>query len=267
MPGKRVVILGSGDIGLIMARRMTFSGAEVLACVEIMPYSSGLRRNIVQCLDDYGIPLLFNHTVVDVHGRERLTGVTIAEVDAAKNPIPGTERELACDTLLLSVGLIPENELSAMAGVALSPATNGPVVDETLATSVPGVFSCGNVLHVHDLVDFVSAEAARAGAMAARFLRGEGPDGARMPVIAGNGVSALVPETLSEKPQMDVTFLFRPRAVYRNARITVTRGGEQLAAKRARILAPGEMAEITVKQEAFAQGEGALTVAIEEVGA
>ena len=231
MPGKRVVILGSGDIGLIMARRMTFSGAEVLACVEIMPYSSGLRRNIVQCLDDYGIPLLFNHTVVDVHGRERLTGVTIAEVDAAKNPIPGTERELACDTLLLSVGLIPENELSAMAGVALSPATNGPVVDETLATSVPGVFSCGNVLHVHDLVDFVSAEAARAGAMAARFLRGEGPDGARMPVIAGNGVSALVPETLSEKPQMDVTFLFRPRAVYRNARITVTRGGEQLAAK------------------------------------
>lgn len=267
MPGKRVVILGSGDIGLIMARRMTFSGAEVLACVEIMPYSSGLRRNIVQCLDDYGIPLLFNHTVVDVHGRERLTGVTIAEVDAAKNPIPGTERELACDTLLLSVGLIPENELSAMAGVVLSPATNGPVVDETLATSVPGVFSCGNVLHVHDLVDFVSAEAARAGAMAARFLRGEGPDGARMPVIAGNGVSALVPETLSEKPQMDVTFLFRPRAVYRNARITVTRGGEQLAAKRARILAPGEMAEITVKQEAFAQGEGALTVAIEEVGA
>lgn len=267
MPGKRVVILGSGDIGLIMARRMTFSGAEVLACVEIMPYSSGLRRNIVQCLDDYGIPLLFNHTVVDVHGRERLTGVTIAEVDAAKNPIPGTERELACDTLLLSVGLIPENELSAMAGVALSPATNGPVVDETLATSVPGVFSCGNVLHVHDLVDFVSAEAARAGAMAARFLRGEGPDGARMPVVAGNGVSALVPETLSEKPQMDVTFLFRPRAVYRNARITVTRGGELLAAKRARILAPGEMAEITVKQEAFAQGEGALTVAIEEVGA
>lgn len=267
MPGKRVVILGSGDIGLIMARRMTFSGAEVLACVEIMPYSSGLRRNIVQCLDDYGIPLLFNHTVVDVHGRERLTGVMIAEVDAAKNPIPGTERELACDTLLLSVGLIPENELSAMAGVALSPATNGPVVDETLATSVPGVFSCGNVLHVHDLVDFVSAEAARAGAMAARFLRGEGPDGARMPVVAGNGVSALVPETLSEKPQMDVTFLFRPRAVYRNARITVTRGGELLAAKRARILAPGEMAEITVKQEAFAQGEGALTVAIEEVGA
>ena len=246
MPGKRVVILGSGDIGLIMARRMTFSGAKVLACVELMPYSSGLKRNIVQCLDDYGIPLLFNHTVV---------------------AIPGTEREIACDTLLLSVGLIPENELSAMAGVALSPATGGPVVDETLATNVPGVFSCGNVLHVHDLVDFVSAEAARAGEMAARFLSGERAAGERIPLIAGNGVSALVPEVLSERPEADVTFMFRPRAVYRNARIAVFRGGKQLAVKRARILAPGEMAEITVKQNAFCESEGELTVSVEEVGA
>ena len=267
MPGKRVVILGSGDIGLIMARRMTFSGAKVLACVELMPYSSGLKRNIVQCLDDYGIPLLFNHTVVDIHGRERLTGVTIAEVDGKKQPIPGTEREIACDTLLLSVGLIPENELSAMAGVALSPATGGPVVDETLATNVPGVFSCGNVLHVHDLVDFVSAEAARAGEMAARFLSGERAAGERIPLIAGNGVSALVPEVLSERPEADVTFMFRPRAVYRNARIAVFRGGKQLAVKRARILAPGEMAEITVKQDAFCESEGELTVSVEEVGA
>ena len=267
MPGKRVVILGSGDIGLIMARRMTFSGAKVLACVELMPYSSGLKRNIVQCLDDYGIPLLFNHTVVDIHGRERLTGVTIAEVDGKKQPIPGTEREIACDTLLLSVGLIPENELSAMAGVALSPATGGPVVDETLATNVPGVFSCGNVLHVHDLVDFVSAEAARAGEMAARFLSGERAAGERIPLIAGNGVSALVPEVLSERPEADVTFMFRPRAVYRNARIAVFRGGKQLAVKRARILAPGEMAEITVKQNAFCESEGELTVSVEEVGA
>ena len=249
MPGKRVVILGSGDIGLIMARRMTFSGAKV------------------QCLDDYGIPLLFNHTVVDIHGRERLTGVTIAEVDGKKQPIPGTEREIACDTLLLSVGLIPENELSAMAGVALSPATGGPVVDETLATNVPGVFSCGNVLHVHDLVDFVSAEAARAGEMAARFLSGERAAGERIPLIAGNGVSALVPEVLSERPEADVTFMFRPRAVYRNARIAVFRGGKQLAVKRARILAPGEMAEITVKQNAFCESEGELTVSVEEVGA
>ena len=267
MPGKRVVILGSGDIGLIMARRMTFSGAKVLACVELMPYSSGLKRNIVQCLDDYGIPLLFNHTVVDIHGRERLTGVTIAEVDGRKQPIPGTEREIACDTLLLSVGLIPENELSAMAGVALSPATGGPVVDETLATNVPGVFSCGNVLHVHDLVDFVSAEAVRAGEMAARFLSGERAAGERIPLIAGNGVSALVPEVLSERPEADVTFMFRPRAVYRNARIAVFRGGKQLAVKRARILAPGEMAEITVKQDAFCESEGELTVSVEEVGA
>ena len=267
MPGKRVVILGSGDIGLIMARRMTFSGAKVLACVELMPYSSGLKRNIVQCLDDYGIPLLFSHTVVDVHGRERLTGVTIAEVDAAKNPIPGTEQRIDCDTLLLSVGLIPENELSAMAGVAISPATNGAVVDETLATNVPGIFSCGNVLHVHDLVDFVSAEAARAGASAARFLSGESAGGARMPVLAGNGVSALVPEVLSERPEADVTFMFRPRAVYQNARIVVSRGGETLASKRARILAPGEMAEITVKKEALAEQQGELTVSIEEVGA
>ena len=267
MPGKRVVILGSGDIGLIMARRMTFSGAKVLACVELMPYSSGLKRNIVQCLDDYGIPLLFSHTVVDVHGRERLTGVTIAEVDAAKNPIPGTEQRIDCDTLLLSVGLIPENELSAMAGVAISPATNGAVVDETLATNVPGIFSCGNVLHVHDLVDFVSAEAARAGVSAARFLSGESAGGARMPVLAGNGVSALVPEVLSERPEADVTFMFRPRAVYQNARIVVSRGGETLASKRARILAPGEMAEITVKKEALAEQQGELTVSIEEVGA
>ena len=267
MPGKRVVILGSGDIGHIMARRMTFSGAKVLACVELMPYSSGLKRNIVQCLDDYGIPLLFSHTVVDVHGRERLTGVTIAEVDAAKNPIPGTEQRIDCDTLLLSVGLIPENELSAMAGVAISPATNGAIVDETLATNVPGIFSCGNVLHVHDLVDFVSAEAARAGVSAARFLSGESAGGARMPVLAGNGVSALVPEVLSERPEADVTFMFRPRAVYQNARIVVSRGGETLASKRARILAPGEMAEITVKKEACAEQQGELTVSIEEVGA
>ena len=154
-----------------------------------------------------------------------------------------------------------------MAGVALSPATGGPVVDETLATNVPGIFSCGNVLHVHDLVDFVSAEAARAGEMAARFLSGEKTAGERIPLIAGNGVSALVPEVLSKRPEADVTFMFRPRAVYRNARIAGFRGGKQLAVKRARILAPGEMAEITVKQDAFCESEGELTVSVEEVGA
>ena len=263
MPGSRVVILGSGDIGLIMARRMTFSGAKVLACVEIMPYSSGLKRNIVQCLDDYDIPLLFEHTVVDIHGKERLEGVTIAKVDANKNPIPGTEQLIPCDTLLLSVGLIPENELSVMAGVEIAPATSGAVVDEALATSVPGVFACGNVLHVHDLVDFVSAEAARAGESAARYLQGEAKERGSIPVAMGKGVSALVPQVISGAA-VDVTFMFRPREVYQNVRIVVSRGENVLAEKRARILAPGEMAEITVKADALMQGEGALTVSVEE---
>ncbi len=170
MPGKKVVILGSGDIGLIMARRMTFEGCEVKACVELMPYSSGLKRNIVQCLDDYNIPLLLNHTVVDISGRDRLEGVTIAEVDENRKPIKGTEQYIECDTLLLSVGLIPENELSVGAGVEMGRSTQGPVVDETLHTNVEGIFAAGNVLHVHDLVDFVSEEAARAGRCAADFV-------------------------------------------------------------------------------------------------
>ena len=170
LPGREVVILGSGDIGLIMARRMTLEGAHVQAVAELMPYSGGLKRNIVQCLDDFGIPLLLSHTVVDIQGRERVSGVTLAQVDANRRPIPGTEKRYDCDTLLLSVGLVPENELSRGAGVDLSPVTNGPVVDESLETSVPGVFACGNVLHVHDLVDFVSQEAAHAGRAAARYL-------------------------------------------------------------------------------------------------
>jgi sarcosine oxidase subunit alpha len=171
MPGRRVVILGSGDIGLIMARRMTFEGAKVLACVELMPYSSGLTRNVVQCLDDYDIPLLLSHTVTEIHGRERVEGVTVAQVDERRKPVPGTERRFDCDTLLLSVGLIPENELSKAAGVELSAATSGPVVDEALQTSVPGLFACGNVLHVHDLVDHVSQEAELAGQQAAAYAR------------------------------------------------------------------------------------------------
>lgn len=176
MPGKRVVILGSGDIGLIMARRMTLQGAKVLACVEIMPYSSGLNRNIVQCLEDYGIPLYLQHTVTDIRGRERLTGVTIARVDRKRIPVPGTEIHFACDTLLLSCGLIPENELSQGAGVEISPLTSGPVVSDNLETSVPGIFSCGNVLHVHDLVDHVSEEAMRAGQNAVKYINAESKD-------------------------------------------------------------------------------------------
>ena len=177
LPGREVVILGSGDIGLIMARRMTLEGAKVKCVAELMPYSGGLKRNIVQCLDDYGIPLKLSHTVVDIQGKERVTGVTIAQVDEKSKPIPGTEEHIPCDTLLLSVGLIPENELSKAVGVELSPVTNGPTVNESLETSIPGVFACGNVLHVHDLVDYVSEEAQQAGKHAAAYVQGGGGPG------------------------------------------------------------------------------------------
>lgn len=173
MPGRRVVILGSGDIGLIMARRLVFSGAEVLAAVEIMPQSAGLQRNVVQCLEDFGIPLLLSHTVTEVRGRERVEAVTVAQVDGDRHPIPGTERVFDCDTLMLSVGLIPENELTRAAGARMDARSGGPVVDDTLQTTVPGVFACGNVLHVHGLVDNVSTEAAKAGRAAAEFVRGK----------------------------------------------------------------------------------------------
>lgn len=252
LPGKRVVILGSGDIGLIMARRMTFVGAKVLACVELMPYSSGLKRNIVQCLDDYNIPLLFNHTVVDIKGRERLEGVTVAGVDPKTHrPISGTEQDYDCDTLLLSVGLIPENELSRMAGVELSPATKGAVVDQNLETSVPGVFSCGNVLHVHDLVDYVSEEAGQAGKNAVAFLRGERAEAGRtIPVVDGFGVSGAVPQKIHVGDTGEaVNVMFRPRGIYRNAKIVVSAGDRELYSRKARILTPGEMVNLKLRPE------------------
>lgn len=171
LPGKEVVILGSGDIGLIMARRMTLEGAKVKAVAELMPYSGGLQRNIVQCLEDFDIPLLLSHTVIDIQGKDRVTGITLAQVGPDRKPIPGTEQNIPCDTLLLSCGLIPENELSTKLGVSLSPVTGGPLVNESLETNVPGVFACGNVLHVHDLVDYVSEEAGRAGKFAAEYIR------------------------------------------------------------------------------------------------
>ena len=258
MPGKRVVILGSGDIGLIMARRMTLQGAKVLACVELMPYSSGLNRNIVQCLEDYDIPLYLSHTVVDIRGRERL------EVDANRRPIPGTEMDFDCDTLLLSVGLIPENELSRGAGVDLSPLTSGAVVDDTLQTSVPGIFACGNVLHVHDLVDFVSEESFRAGRMAAAFARGELPAADTVPVRDGAGVRGAVPQKVRRDASEDLRLMFRPDGVYRGAAVVVESGGKELARKRAMIFTPGEMAVVTVKADMLreASDEG-LTVRIE----
>lgn len=273
LPGKKIVILGSGDIGLIMARRMTFEGARVLACVEIMPFSSGLTRNVVQCLDDYGIPLLLNHTVVEIHGRERLEGVTIAAVDPnTRRPLPNTARRIECDTLLLSVGLIPENELTLQAGVAIDNLTQGPVVDQDLRTDVPGIFACGNVLHVHDLVDEVSAEAARAARAAVAWLQGGcrvGKDEA-IPIRDGHGVRGIVPQFLTTacriENQAPLRLTFRPVGVYKHAAVRIDADGKTLLRRRKMILTPGEMAQVDLDldllpQERFSQ----LTVSIEGV--
>ena len=266
MPGKRVVILGSGDIGLIMARRMTLQGAKVLACVELMPFSSGLNRNIVQCLNDYDIPLYLSHTVIDIQGKERLTGVTVAEVDERRQPIPGTEIHFDCDTLLLSVGLIPENELSIGAGVQLSPLTQGAVVDDQLQTSVPGIFACGNVLHVHDLVDFVSNESFKAGHAAAAYARGQLQDTPVAQVKDGDGVRGVVPQQihLRGEDSQSVELMFRPSAVFKNATVGVRSGDKEIARKKAPIFAPGEMVELTLKPEVVAALDGSdITVTME----
>ncbi len=250
MPGKEVVILGSGDIGLIMARRMTLEGAHVQVVAELMPYSGGLKRNIVQCLDDFGIPLKLSHTVVDIQGRERLTGVTLAQVDENRRPISGTEEHYDCDTLLLSCGLIPENELSRGAGVELSPVTNGPVVDESLETNIPGVFACGNVLHVHDLVDFVSQEAQQAGRRAARFLQKGEERGKAIRLTAGKGVRYTVPARVDpRRMEEELTVRFRVDNVYRGAAVTVSAGGETLQRRKKLILTPGEMEEIRLRRK------------------
>lgn len=266
MPGKRVVILGSGDIGLIMARRMTLQGAKVLACVELMPFSSGLNRNIVQCLNDYDIPLYLSHTVIDIQGKERLTGVTVAEVDERRQPIPGTEIHFDCDTLLLSVGLIPENELSIGAGVQLSPLTQGAVVDDQLQTSVPGIFACGNVLHVHDLVDFVSNESFKAGHAAAAYARRQLQDTPVAQVKDGDGVRGVVPQQihLRGEDSQSVELMFRPSAVFKNATVVVRSGDKEIARKKAPIFAPGEMVELTLKPEVVAALDGSdITVTME----
>lgn len=251
LPGREVVILGSGDIGLIMARRMTLEGAHVQVVAELMPYSGGLKRNIVQCLDDFGIPLKLSHTVVNIEGRERVTGVTIAAVDENRRPIPGTEEHYNCDTLLLSVGLIPENELSRSAGVEISPVTNGPIVNESLETSVTGVFACGNVLHVHDLVDFVSEEAAAAGRAAAKFLKHENTSSGKcICLTAKKGVRYTVPTYIDpENMSESITVRFRVADVYRGASIVATSdGGDELIRRKRMIVAPGEMEEITLKK-------------------
>ena len=256
MPGKRVVILGSGDIGLIMARRMTLQGARVLACVEIMPYSSGLNRNIVQCLQDYNIPLYLNHTVTDIRGRERLEGITVSEVDSNRKPVPGTEMDFDCDTLLLSCGLIPENELSIGAGVTLSPATSGAVVDETFETNVSGIFACGNVLHVHDLVDHVSSESFQAGASAASFVRNSKNRSSFISVVDGDGVRGTVPQKIHTDTDRPIRLMFRPAQVFRNSSAVIERGGKVLLKKKAMIFTPGEMAVIELKPDMLKLAEG-----------
>ena len=263
MPGKRVVILGSGDIGLIMARRMTLQGAKVLACVELMPFSSGLNRNIVQCLNDYDIPLYLSHTVVDIQGKERLTGVTVAKVDERRQPIPGSEIQFDCDTLLLSVGLIPENELSEGAGVKFSPLTSGAEVDDVLQTNIPGVFACGNVLHVHDLVDHVSNESFTAGHAAAAYVKGELEKADMIAVKDGDGVRGTVPQYIRKGVEKTVDLMFRPSGVFRNATCVVRCGEREIARKKALIFTPGEMAVVKLKPEIVAGLDDTVTVTIE----
>jgi sarcosine oxidase subunit alpha len=265
MPGKEVVILGSGDIGLIMARRMTLEGAKVRAVVELMPYSSGLKRNIVQCLDDYGIPLMLSHTVVDIKGKDKLEGVYVAAVDSTNTPIKGTEEYFPCDTLLLSCGLIPENELTRAAGIEINPLTNGPSVDESLETSTEGVFACGNVLHVHDLVDFVSEEALRAGENAAAYIKGKPANpGTPVAVKPGNGVRYTVPSRLyAQSVEGNVHIRFRVTGVFKSAAIVVRCGEQEIFRKRGRIFVPSEMQDVIIPAEKLRDVSGDIEVFVE----
>ena len=265
MPGKKVVILGSGDIGLIMARRMTLEGAEVKCVCELMPYSSGLTRNIVQCLDDFDIPLHLSCTVVNIHGKERVEGVTIAKVDDNRRPIPGTEEYIECDTLLLSVGLIPENELTRAVGITLDPVTSGAVVDEYRETSHKGVFACGNVLHVHDLVDYVTLESQTAGEGAARYVLGKTDNAEYITTKGVNGVRYIVPQKVNIKNNGDVKLYFRVGQVYKNAKTVVKYNGEEIISKKRPRLAPGEMENVIIKNDmlkGFAEG-GVIEISVE----
>ncbi len=245
MPGKEVVILGSGDIGLIMARRMTLEGAKVKAVCELMPYSGGLARNIEQCLNDFDIPLMLSHTVTEIHGKKRLEGVTIAKVDEKRRPIEETKQYIPCDTLLLSVGLIPENELTSAAGIALDRITNGAVTDQNRQTDTEGIFACGNVLHVHDLVDFVSEEAETAGKAAAEYIKGNTKKNVHILLVPDGKIRYTVPQIITEKK--DVTVYFRVSDVYRNVAINVLSGDKVVYSVKKLKTAPGEMEKITLK--------------------
>jgi len=265
MVGKRVVILGSGDIGLIMARRMTLEGAEVLACVELMPYSGGLQRNIVQCLNDFNIPLYLSHTITDIEGKNRVEGVTIAKVGADRKPIAGTEIHFDCDTVLLSVGLIPENELTKSAEIEMDSRTNGSVVFENMETSVNGIFACGNVVHVHDLVDFVTAESQKAGKAAADYvLNGEKSKDDYITLTNGNGIGYTVPQKI-RKGAEEAEIFFRVRQIFKNSAILVMDGDNQLAKFKREHLAPGEMEKIKIPNALIKRiVSDKLTVSVEE---
>ncbi len=271
MPGREVVILGSGDIGLIMARRMTLEGAKVKVVAELLPYSGGLKRNIVQCLDDFGIPLKLSHTVVDIDGKERVEGITIAQVDENRRPIPGTEEHYTCDTLLLSCGLIPENEISSSLGVEMSPVTSGPLVNECLETNIEGVFACGNVLHVHDLVDFVSEEAGAAGKHAAEYVkngaRHPSSDAKDIPITATQGARYTVPKNINPDRLDEKNIVgFRLGNLYNNCYVSVYLNDKRVIHRKRPVMAPGEMEEVVLKKEELSAFPdlSQITVKIEE---
>ena len=267
LPGKKVVILGSGDIGLIMARRLTLEGAEVKLVCEVMPFSAGLTRNIIQCVENFNIPLKFSHTITEIHGKERVEGVTVAKVDKYRKPIPGTEEYISCDTLLLSVGLIPENEISTKCGVATDSTTSGPIVNQNMETSVKGIFACGNTVHVHDLVDFVTAESLVAGKSASLYVQGKIPNEARRVTLrAGNRVRYTVPQHLQlpiSENQEKLKIMFRSTDVYRDVQIVVYSENQRIKAQKKKIIRPGEMQVIELNQSQIAQIKDNITVTIE----
>lgn len=266
--GKKVIILGSGDIGLIMARRMTLEGAEVLACVEVMPYSGGLTRNIVQCLDDYEIPLLLSHTITEIRGKNRVEQVVVSEVDEKRQPISGTEQIFDCDTILLSVGLIPENELSRDAKLDLDTKTSGPFVYENMETSVPGIFACGNVVHVHDLVDFVTAESIKAGTSAASYILEQAAEPAQcLTIINGDHVTYVVPQKIrNENVERRTELFFRVNKVFDDSQILIKSQGEVLAKQKKTYIVPGEMEKFKLSKKVLDKvTNGEIEICVEEV--
>lgn len=264
MPGKEVVILGSGDIGLIMARRMTLEGAKVKAVVELMPYSNGLNRNIVQCLEDYNIPLYLSHTITDIIGSKRLEKVVISKVDENKKPIKGLEIEFECDTLLLSVGLIPENELSKKAGVILDNRTSGLIVTESMETNVEGIFACGNVVHVHDLVDFVTEEAKNTGRSVAKYLKDGFKKTFYLNIVNGEGINYTVPQKVSINDiDINITIFMRVNNVYKDKNIKVISKGKEIAVFKKKHLAPSEMERIVLKKSILEGLEEELLISLE----